>query len=69
MIPINGFVKKRRNKFFDFYITAYFILEDSLLDGFDMERFLTAGRIDGMIQAKDTCRWSNVLLLRFYFDR
>ena len=34
------------------YMTAYFTLEDSLLDGFDMERFAAAGLIDGIIQAK-----------------
>ena len=52
MILINGFVKKRRNKFFDCDITACFTLEDRLPDGFDMERFAATSLIDGMIQAK-----------------
>ena len=34
------------------YMTAYFTIEDSLLDGFDMERFASEGLIDGIIQAK-----------------
>jgi hypothetical protein len=34
------------------YMTAYFTVADSLLDGFDLERFAAAGVIDGIVQTK-----------------
>lgn len=34
------------------YISSYFTLEDSLMDGFDIERFAKEGCIDGIIQTK-----------------
>ncbi len=49
---LNGYAEKQGTVPLEIYMTAYFSYEDSLLDGFDIERFAAAGVIDGIVQAK-----------------
>lgn len=49
---LKDYAEKNQTEPMKIYITSYFTYEDSLQDGFDVERFAAAGVIDGVIQTK-----------------